>query len=282
MQKIKLIAVDLDGTLFDSHGQISSRCIDAIKRAGECGIYVVISTGRPLVGVPFEKIEGSGIRYAITTNGASIYDIITKQCLYEDAMDEEMFSPIVSQLSQYDLHMDAFIGGKAYGTERGLKNSDRLDVPPSLKDYIINTRTHLKDMPGFIRENHLSVQKMTLNFYPDGKGGYTDRDKAQNLLVSNPGVDFVCGGYHNIEITKAGVNKGIGLHKLAEILGIDPHETMAIGDTENDLAIIKAAGVGVAMGNATDDVKAEAAIVTSSNDEDGVALAIEKVLAKAQ
>jgi hypothetical protein len=278
MSKMKLIAIDLDGTLFDSHGQISKRSIETIRRAGESGINVAISTGRPLVGIPFEKIEGTGMRYAITTNGASIYDITTKQCLYEDPMDEELFIPIVTQLFKYDLHMDAFIEGKAYGTERGLKNSDRLDVPPSLKDYIINTRTHLKDLPGFIKENHLSVQKMTLNFYPDGTGGYTDRDKAESFLVSHPGVDVVSGGFHNLEFTKVGVNKGVGLYRLAKILGIDAHDTMAIGDTENDLSIILAAGIGVAMGNATDEVKAEASYVTSSNDEDGVALAIEKIL----
>jgi hypothetical protein len=116
---------------------------------------------------------------------------------------------------------------------------------------------------------------MTLNFYPDGQGGFTDREKVHKYLLSNPAIDVVSGGYHNLEFTRAGVNKGVGLHRLAEILGVDPAATMAIGDTENDLSIIRAAGIGVAMGNATDTVKAQADYITSSNEEDGVACAIE-------
>jgi hypothetical protein len=171
--------------------------------------------------------------------------------------------------------MDAFIGGKAYSPLRCLPVAKKLDMPPSLIDYIINTRTRLEDLTQFIRENHLPVQKMTLNFYPDKQGGYTDRDAALSFLLSHPEVDVVSGGYHNLEFTRAGVNKGVGLHRLAEILGVDPAKTMAIGDTENDLSILKAAGIGVAMGNATDAVKAQADYITASNEEDGVACAIE-------
>ena len=94
-------------------------------------------------------------------------------------------------------------------------------------------------------------------------------------LESNPGVTSVCGGYHNLEFTRADVNKGVALHALAKILSIDPDETMAIGDTENDLAIIKAAGIGVAMGNATPAVKAQADYMTDDNESDGVATAME-------
>jgi hydroxymethylpyrimidine pyrophosphatase-like HAD family hydrolase len=117
---------------------------------------------------------------------------------------------------------------------------------------------------------------MTLNFYPDEQGVYTDREKVRRFLLDYPSVDFVSGGYNNLEITRAGTNKGIGLHRLAEILGVDPAGTMAIGDSENDLAILKAAGIGVAMGNATDALKAQADYITASNEEDGVACAIER------
>jgi hypothetical protein len=119
---------------------------------------------------------------------------------------------------------------------------------------------------------------MTLNFYPDGQGGFTDREKVRKFLLSNPAIDVVSGGYNNLEFTRAGVNKGVGLHRLAEILGVDPAATMAIGDTENDLSIIRAAGIGVAMGNATDAVKAQADYITSSNEEDGVACAIDRFI----
>jgi hypothetical protein len=275
MQKINLIALDLDGTLFDTQGRISPRCLATIHRATELGVHVVISSGRPLVGVPFSQIEGTGISYAITANGAAIYELSERKCLYENAIDCEVFLSILSRLMRFDLHTDVFIDGKAYSARRCLDNAHRLDLPPSLKDYILNTRDHLDDLPQFIREHHFNVQKTTLNFYPDGKGGYTDHDEAERFLTEHPAVDVVSGGFHNLELTRAGVNKGIGLARLAEILGVDPAETMAIGDTGNDLAIIRAAGIGVAMGNGTEDVKAEADYITTSNDEDGVARAIE-------
>ena len=93
--------------------------------------------------------------------------------------------------------------------------------------------------------------------------------------MANPDINVVCGGYNNLEFTAAGVDKGMGLKKLAELLSIPMESTMAIGDTENDLAIIEAAGIGVAMGNATDAVKARADYVTTTNTKDGVAAAIE-------
>lgn len=104
---------------------------------------------------------------------------------------------------------------------------------------------------------------MTLNFYPAADGTLIDRETVRKFLVSNPSITTVCGGYNNLEFTRADANKGVGLRKLAEILGVNPDATMAIGDTENDLAIIEAAGIGVAMGNATDAVKARADYVTT-------------------
>ncbi len=155
------------------------------------------------------------------------------------------------------------------------KNGERLVVPEALKHYILNTRKRVDDLPQFIRDNHLKVQKMTLNFYPDENGVFKDRAEVKNYLESNPNVTSVCGGYNNLEFTRAGVNKGVALRALAEILSIDPTETMAIGDTENDLAIIKAAGIGVAMGNATPAVREQADYVTDDNESDGVATAME-------
>ena len=137
------------------------------------------------------------------------------------------------------------------------------------------TRTRLDNILQFIHENQLKVQKMTLNFYPAADGTLIDRETVRKFLVSNPSITTVCGGYNNLEFTRADANKGVGLRKLAEILGVNPDATMAIGDTENDLAIIEAAGIGVAMGNATDAVKARADYVTTTNTKDGVAAAIE-------
>lgn len=275
MKDIKLVALDLDGTLFDNSSHISERNLTAIRSITDKGIHVVISTGRPFEGIPFDQIKGTGINYAITANGSGIYEISTGKCLYENAMDEELVTPILNFLLTRDIHMDAFIGGKGYTPVQCVETAQKLTVPSSIKNYIITTRTRLDNILQFIHENQLKVQKMTLNFYPAADGTLIDRETVRKFLVSNPSITTVCGGYNNLEFTRADANKGVGLRKLAEILGVNPDTTMAIGDTENDLAIIEAAGIGVAMGNATDAVKARADYVTTTNTKDGVAAAIE-------
>ena len=275
MKDIKLVALDLDGTLFDNSSRISKRNLTAIRSITDKGIHVVISTGRPFEGIPFDQIKGTGINYAITANGSGIYEISTGKCLYENAMDEELVTPILNFLLTRGIHMDAFIGGKGYTPIQCVETAQKLTVPSSIKNYIITTRTRLDNILQFIHENQLKVQKMTLNFYPAADGTLIDRETVRKFLVSNPSITTVCGGYNNLEFTRADANKGVGLRKLAEILGVNPDATMAIGDTENDLAIIEAAGIGVAMGNATDAVKARADYVTTTNTKDGVAAAIE-------
>lgn len=275
MKDIKLVALDLDGTLFDNSSRISKRNLTAIRSITDKGIHVVISTGRPFEGIPFDQIKGTGINYAITANGSGIYEISTGKCLYENAMDEELVTPILNFLLTRDIHMDAFIGGKGYTPIQCVETAQKLTVPSSIKNYIITTRTRLDNILQFIHENQLKVQKMTLNFYPAADGTLIDRETVRKFLVSNPSITTVCGGYNNLEFTRADANKGVGLRKLAEILGVNLDATMAIGDTENDLAIIEAAGIGVAMGNATDAVKARADYVTTTNTKDGVAAAIE-------
>lgn len=275
MKDIKLVALDLDGTLFDNSSRISERNLTTIRSITDKGIHVVISTGRPFEGIPFDQIKGTGINYAITANGSGIYEISTGKCLYENAMDEELVTPILNFLLTRDIHMDAFIGGKGYTPVQCIETAQKLTVPSSIKNYIITTRTRLDNILQFIHENQLKVQKMTLNFYPAADGTLIDRETVRKFLVSNPSITTVCGGYNNLEFTRADANKGVGLRKLAEILGVNPDATMAIGDTENDLAIIEAAGIGVAMGNATDAVKARADYVTTTNTKDGVAAAIE-------
>ena len=98
MKDIKLVALDLDGTLFDNSSHISERNLTAIRSITDKGIHVVISTGRPFEGIPFDQIKGTGINYAITANGSGIYEISTGKCLYENAMDEELVTPILNFL----------------------------------------------------------------------------------------------------------------------------------------------------------------------------------------
>lgn len=278
MKTIKLISLDLDGTLFNNKSIITPKCKQAIKKATEQGVKVVISTGRPYSGLPFEQIEGLGINYAITTNGAGVYEIPSKKEIHMDCMDNDISFPIIDFLLTKRVHMDAFVDGDAISPSKCLDTAKKLCVPASIKEYIINSRTRIDDIKEYMIVNNAPLQKMTVNFQTDENGVLIDREDVRLFLTSNPDITVVCGGYNNLEFTRKGVDKGQGLIHLANYLGIPIEETMAIGDTENDLEILKTAGISVAMGNSIEDIKKLADYVTLTNEEDGVAHAIEHFL----
>lgn len=274
MTDIKLVALDLDGTLFNSKGEITEKTKKEIKRITDLGVHVVISTGRPYNGVPFEQIKDTGIDYAITTNGAAIYQISTNQCIYENCMDFSITGPIIEFLLSKDIHIDTYIDGEGFTPFRCRENLYKLPIAHAMKQYILATRTPVDNLYDYVRDCGKNVQKITLNFYPQPDGTRLHREEVRIFLESTPAIETVCGGFSNLEFSKAGVNKGEGLLHLAELLSIPVDQTMAIGDSGNDYAILKAAGIGVAMSNASDDIKEIADYISTSNEEDGVATAI--------
>lgn len=273
---IKLIALDMDGTLFNQESQISSENQRVIRTASESGIEVAISTGRPYVGLPVPLLSSIGIRYAITANGAAIYRLPNKECIYSNCMNPSLICPIIEELQKKDIHMDAFIEGNSYSQLSCKPLIDHLSMPASIREYIKSTRTFTDDLAVFVREKNLPVQKMTLNFYPLADGTFKNRESVKELLSGHPEISFLSGGYNNLEFTRAGTTKGVGLLYLCKLLGLSVEQTMACGDTENDMDIIKTAGIGVAMSNATDEIKHIADFITLSNNESGVAYAIQQ------
>ncbi|MBQ6843254.1 MAG: HAD family phosphatase [Agathobacter sp.] len=278
MPEIKLIAMDLDGTLFNHNGEITPKTIEQLNRAAKQGVYTVISTGRPFNGLPFEQIKDTKIDYALTTNGAAVYRIKDKVCLYENTMDLEMLTPILDYVLSREIHIDLYIDGEGFTPIRCRQNLDRLDVPDSLKRYMIATRTPVEDLVAYVKDCGKKIQKINLNFYPQPDGTFAYRDETIQFLKSLSVIEVVCGGFNNFEISKAGVTKSTGLIALTEHLGTTMEKTMAIGDSENDYSMINAAGLGIAMGNASDDIKSIADYITTTNEEDGVGEAIKKFI----
>lgn len=275
--KVRLVALDLDGTLFNTKGRITPGSIAAINRLTDLGIAVVISTGRPLSGVPFDQLADTHVDYAITTNGASVWRLHDRKCIYENPMEDSVILPALEYFQTKNIHIGTFINGKGISPERCLAMVPNLVVNDSIKHNMTTIRIHVADLSSEIRKNHWHIHKITLNFQKAADGHLIDRQELVEYMAAQPELETVSGGFGNLEITKKGVDKGVGLHALARYLGIAPEETMAIGDTENDLAIMKAAGISVAMGNAIDPMKAIADIVTLTNDEDGVAVVLNKI-----
>lgn len=275
----KIIALDLDGTLFSSSGEVTPFTKEQIRYAAGQGITTVISTGRPFVGLPFDAADELGIQYAITANGAGVYRIADKTCLREDSIPPETAADICRALGGLHLHLDAFIHGEAYtqsSTFHIIRHS--LILPESVKNYILTTRNQVHDIAGFLSTQRLPLQKATLTFEQEADGSFIDRERAKELLLSRQDLNVVCGGYHNLEFTAANVTKGAGLRFLCDYLNIPLETSMACGDSENDLDILKTAGISVAMENADEEIRTVCDYVTASCDNDGVGRAIAKFI----
>lgn len=276
MKKPKLLALDLDGTLFNGDSAVSEKNQAAIQKAIDAGVTVAISTGRPFIGLPLDYMEQAGIRYAITTNGAAIYRTDGRITLRAHCMSREKMAEVLPVLVKKRMHFDVFIDGDGYSDVRLRKYIDELAMPLSLRNYIKNSRNVVEDIVSFAAKAKEPVQKITMNFPADELTG--SRAEVYALLSADPYFRVVSGGFHNLELTRHDVSKADALQFLCEHLGISIEDACAVGDTENDLDMIRAAGTGVAMGNATDAVKAAADVVTLSNEEDGVAALIERFL----
>lgn len=278
LPQTRLVALDLDGTLFTDDGRITPASIEAINRLIYKGIHVVISTGRPLSGVPFAQLKDTKIDYAITTNGSSVYRIHDRKCIFDAPLPDETSKELIRYFLTKDVHIAAFIEGDGITPEVCQAMVPRLIVTESIKDTYRKTRIHVPDLIGEIEAHNYHVDKITLNFQECEDGSLLNRQEVYDHLMAMPELEVVSGGYLNLEMTRKGIDKGVGLTKLAEYLGVPVEYTMAVGDTENDIPCLRDAGIAVAMGNAIPEMLEMADIITLSNNEDGVAYVLNQIL----
>lgn len=278
MKKIQLIALDMDGTLYNSQGEISEQDMKALKKAVKDGVAVAVATGRAYSELPVDLLCELGVRYAITGNGSGVYRLPDKECVFADCLETEVLLQILEELKKLDVYYDVYIDGLVYCPKSVCHNIRKMDMPEALYEHIERTRIFVEDLGAFVKEHGKKVEKATINFALLPDGTYLDRENTASLLARYPQVQYLCGGYHNLEFTRAGVTKGSGLRFLAEKTGISTENVMACGDSENDLSMLEEAGIGVAMGNAGEEIKKAADFVTCSNDENGVAYAVEQLV----
>ena len=153
---------------------------------------------------------------------------------------------------------------------------ERLNVNQETKDYIYSSRTIVKDQVATLKERGIPVEKLTVNFMEDEKGQRIDYEQAWEILRKYPAFNPVSGGMKNIEVTKKGVSKKTGLAWVGKQLGVSPEEMMALGDSGNDVDMLRYAGLGIAMGNAEEMAVKAADETTGSNTENGIAMALKK------
>lgn len=260
---IKLIALDLDGTLLTSDKQISAKNKQALQAAREQGVYVVLTTGRPLKAIePFLKelqLLGEG-QYSITFNGGLVQEN-TGRILEETGFSIEDIRAIRHLTNQLDLPLDAICGGDVYSLESVNESiypscNPILRTIPVTDDQLPDTLTYNKAVTA-IEASFLDRQIPKI---PKELHDRFEIFKSRDILL---------------EWSPKGVHKANGLAKLIQHLGIEPSQVMACGDEENDLSMVKWAGLGIAMANATASLKDVAKVVSPwTNDQDAIAWAI--------
>ncbi|MGM0123014.1 hypothetical protein IGI37_000380 [Enterococcus sp. AZ194] len=268
---IKMIAIDLDGTLLNDAKQISEKNKQVLAEAKALGVKIVICTGRPLKAIEGFLEELNLLEpgdYSITFNGGLVQKNDTGEI-----MEQTVMAPSdVHRLHQLSVDLDMPLDV--------LSEGNVLQLPTS--------------------KNHPSIYSQLnklLNFQPitleeiDGSTIYNKVVVALDQDILDPKISDIPKAYYEdyeiiktrsnlLEFMPKGITKGYGISLLAKDLGIQREEIMGIGDEENDLPMIEYVGVGVAMANAVEQVRKAADYVTASNEEDGVAQAIEQFVLK--
>ena len=269
--KIRLIALDFDGTLLNEEKKLSEGNREAIEECLARGIYIIPATGRTASGIPGFIREIPGIRYAILTNGAKVMDLQENKIISQELIDWELARKILTFLSDFPVAYDPYVEGRGKMEARFRDHLENYGVPPVMRQMVRSTRDEVEDEIQLLSQRRCAVEKINV-FTADRKL----RQDLWNQLSSCARIKVTSSLEYNLEINAASATKGEGLARLAGYLGIRMEETMACGDGTNDLSMIQAAGIGVAMENAMDAVKEQADYITLSNEHDGVAEAIRR------
>ncbi|MGF1729113.1 sugar-phosphatase [Photobacterium kasasachensis] len=266
----KLVALDMDGTLLNSQKEVSARTKQAIKDARAQGVHVVLASGRPLEGMADYLAQlgmTSNDDYVLSYNASLVQRVESREIIRKQIMKGSDAKNIAS------LSHDLGVFVHAFSPSRGL-------ITPQN-----NTYTQHESTINGVEVTEIDFAELD-----------NDEEIIKVMMVADPEVlssaitqlpeslyqqyTIVQSAPFFLELLNPKSNKGAGVAMLAEHLGIDASEVICMGDAGNDHHMIKYAGLGVAMGNATEDTKALANHITSSNDDDGVALVIEEFILK--
>lgn len=262
---IKLIISDLDGTLLNTKKLVSTGTIAAFSEASKQKVASSIATGRMHMAASFfGKTIGSNVP-VISCNGTMIRDINTDEAIYEEYIDDAVSEDLLAFLYAHNIYCSWYIGTQIYAPYfswdmfpgyRTVKNFTINELGADYKDYT-------KNITQIVLRSEENIPTDLLN---------TLTDKYQTA------VKFQQNTGYTIDITPPHINKAIGVKRLGEYLGINKDEIMVLGDGDNDIDMLKYAGLSVATENAIPEAKKAASFVTDSCDNDGVAKAVLKVL----
>ena len=263
---------DLDGTLLDGNGRLSEETRRALGALRERGIPLIIATGRPLCALPEEVKKEEGIRYLITANGALVYGRGEGRPLFRTGLSRNLRRELVQAARDTGACCEVFLEGQAYIDSRVLEQAAQWNYQPRTIGSLQRTRKSCRDLERLMLE---AEGAEALDFFardPEHKRRIWKR------VSEIPGLYLTSSVPHLVETAAEGTNKARALAWVLEKLEISPSEAAAFGDGDNDVELLQACGLGIAMENASAACRAAADRIAAGNQEDGVAREIWKLL----
>ena len=273
-EAIRCVALDLDGTTLNSQGKLSERTRQAIQAALERRIHVIVASGRPVSSLPEEVVGIPGIRYAVTSNGAAVRDLETGEIMREYKLTPKAAEEILKLTEGMDVAYETFIAGIPYAQASYVADPVRYGAAAAAVPYVRRTRKPVEDIRGFIRRHKEELDSIDV-VIREGKEALWKKLETQveDIYVTSSVPQL-------LEISYKEAGKASGVRFLLDHLKIAREHLAAFGDGDNDSGMLRLAGVGVAVANAVPGCLAAADRITGSNDEDGVAAELERILAE--
>ena len=273
---IKIISLDLDGTLLDSQKRLSEGNRAALEEAAAKGVHIVPTTGRFFGMMPQAIRDLPFVRYAITINGAQVYDRETDTAIVREEIPLDMALDIIRLLDGYDVIYDCYRSNWGWMTGSLQAKAEDYATDAHYLKMVREFRNPVPELKEYLKSTAAEgdVQKVMLFARNTPGSESVTRAITEAVTARFPSIKVTSSTWNNLELNIATAHKGNSLKRFAEYLGYTLDNCMALGDGTNDLSMIEAAGLGVAMSNAHPLVLAAADHVTVSNDEDGVAKAI--------
>lgn len=272
---IKLIALDLDGTVLTDSNTLSDRVKRSLERAIQRGIEVVAASGRPYGSMPKNVLGIDGLNYSITSNGAAVYDNSGRR-IHSSLISENDVISLLKITEEFDLIFEAYVDGLTYTDSRYTANPLKYGCSEAYVDYVKSSHGHIDNMREFIYNHRRELDSIEIVC--------TDAKKRAHIrqLVKDSTCEFyITSSSENfIEFMDKSATKGNAVDWLCNYLDVKTENTCACGNADNDADMIERAGFGAAVENASKLCLDCADIIVPSNNNDGVARLIEIILDK--
>ena len=266
MKPYRIIASDLDGTLLNNKSEVSPENLEAIAQLTKMGVHFVPCSGRTLAEIPPVIRNNPSIRYFIYANGAVVWDRIENKHIF-NCISNSTGREILDLLTNYEAHLTIRHNGQCI-VDAAFQNDaafDYYNVIEAHQDCVLNYAVLLDDFLSYAYEAD-NVEVFSVFFR-----NYEDKLTCKEQLEKNKDLRVVEASEYNLEIVSSTAGKGNALYSLADLLGIDRATTMSLGDSDNDSSITQAAGLGLAVADACNELKAVADEIICSNEEHAVA-----------